>query len=132
MGQGDARSKSPSGFRRISAAFRYTCSGFRQAVRHEAAIREELIALAFLVPLSIWIHVGAMEHLVLLLTLLLVVLVEFLNSAIEATVDRISLERHPLAGRAKDFGSAAVFVALVMCALSWAVVCGPLIVRSLK
>jgi diacylglycerol kinase (ATP) len=73
-----------------------------------------------------------MERLILVLSMMLVLLVEFVNTAIEATVDRISTERHPLAGRAKDLGSAAVLIALMMSALTWIVIVGPLMVRSVR
>ena len=121
--------KSPGGFRRLLSALRYTYAGFRHAIRHEVARREELIALAILVPVSAALPVSTLEHLILVLTMMLVVLVEFLNSAIESTVDRISLERHPLAGQAKDLGSAAVLIAVLMWGLSWLVIVGPLVVR---
>lgn len=121
--------KSPGGFRRLLSALRYTSAGFRHAIRHEVAIREELIALAILVPVSAALPVSTLEHLILVLTMMLVVLVEFLNSAIESTVDRISLERHPLAGQAKDLGSAAVLIAVLMWGLSWLVIVGPLVIR---
>lgn len=116
----------------MANACRYSWAGFRHAIRNEAAIREELVLLAVLTPVSAAMHVSAAEHLILVLTMMLVVLVEFLNSAIESTVDRISKERHPLAGQAKDLGSAAVLIALAMCALSWLVIAGPLVARSIQ
>jgi len=124
--------KSRGGFGRLARAVRYSYAGFRDAIRHEAAIRQELAVFAILLPLSALLRVTLLEHLVLVLSMLLVLLVEFLNSAIEMTVDRISLEPHPLAGRAKDLGSAAVFVALVMAGLSWLFIAGPLAVRWLR
>ena len=78
-----------------------------------------------LIPLAVLLPVSALERLLLVLSMLLVVLTEFLNSAIEAAIDRISLERHPLSGQAKDLGSAAVAVALFMSALCWIVIAGP-------
>jgi len=92
-----------------------------------AMTREELIALTILVPVSAVLSLSNLEHLILVLTTMLVVLVEFLNSAIETTVDRISLEPHPLAGQAKDLGSAAVFIAVLMWGLTWLVIVGPLV-----
>ena len=115
------------GFGRIAKAIRYSYAGFRHAIRHEAPIREELIALTILVPVSAVLSLSNLEHLILVLTTMLVVLVEFLNSAIETTVDRISLEPHPLAGQAKDLGSAAVFIAVLMWGLTWLVIVGPLV-----
>lgn len=123
--------KSTPGLRRIVDAFGYSCAGLRHALRHETAIRQELIALAVLVPAAVLLPVSALERLLLVLSMMLVLLTEFLNSAIEAAVDRISLERHPLSGQAKDLGSAAVGVALLMSAACWAVIAGPVVARSL-
>ena len=117
----------PIGPGRLAGALRYSLAGFRHAARSEAAFQQELIAAAVLVPMALLLPVAAFERLALVLSLLLVLLIELLNSAIEATVDRISAERHPLAGQAKDMGSAAVFVALAMAALCWAVIAGPLV-----
>jgi len=100
-------------------------AGLRHALQREAALRQELFACAVLIPLAVLLPVPRLERLLLVLSMLLVVLTEFLNSAIEAAIDRISLERHPLSGQAKDLGSAAVAVALVMSALCWIVIAGP-------
>ncbi|HWA88060.1 MAG TPA: diacylglycerol kinase [Opitutus sp.] len=124
--------KRRDGFRRLLAALRNSWAGLRHAARHETAIRQELIALAILAPASAFLPVRKLEHLILVLAMLLVLLVEFLNSAIESTVDRISLEHHPLAGRAKDLGSAAVLIALLMCGLAWLVIAGPLVLWLFK
>jgi diacylglycerol kinase (ATP) len=113
----------------LISALHNSWAGIRHAARHEAAIRQELVGLVILTPVSILLPVSALEHLILILSLLLVLLVEFLNSAIETTVDRISLEHHPLAGRAKDLGSAAVLIAVVMWGVSWLIITGPLVVR---
>jgi diacylglycerol kinase (ATP) len=121
-----------SGARRLLNALRYSCSGFRHAVRHQAALRQELVLLAVLTPVSLVLRISPLEKLALVLSLLLVILVEFLNTAIEAAVDRISTERHPLAGLAKDLGSAAVLVSLVMAAAAWAVIAGPPLFRSIQ
>ena len=129
MGEEPNRLKGRGGFRRLINALRYSYSGFRHAIRHEVAIREELIALAILVPVSVVLPVSNLEHLILVLTMMLVVLVEFINSAIEATVDRISQEFHPLAAQAKDLGSAAVGIAVLMWGLSWLVIVGPVVVH---
>lgn len=114
---------------RLIAAFRHSLLGYRHAIANESAIREELVALGILVPVSVALPVSALEHLILVLSLLLVVLVELINSAIEATVDRISLERHPLAGQAKDLGSAAVLTALLMTSITWTMIAGPVVLR---
>ncbi|MEO8836588.1 MAG: diacylglycerol kinase [Caldimonas sp.] len=116
---------------RLAGALRCSIAGLRHAFRSEAAFRQELLASAVLVPVALLVPVGVVERLLLVLSLLLVLAVELLNSAIEATVDRISAERHPLSGQAKDLGSAAVFVALAMSALCWAVIAGPVLVAWL-
>ena len=121
--------KRTGGFRRLFKALGYSYGGFRHAVLNEAAIREALFALAILVPVSILLPVSDMEHLVLVLSMMLVVLGEFLNSAIEATVDLISPERHPLAGQAKDLASAAVLIAVLMTGLCWVVIAGPVAIQ---
>jgi len=124
--------KRTGGLRRLFKALRYSCAGLRHAVLNDAAIREGLVALVILVPVSILLPVSDMEHLVLVLSMMLVVLVEFLNSAIEATVDRISPERHPLSGLAKDLASAAVLIAVLMTGLCWVVIAGPVVLRWLR
>ena len=106
-------------------------AGLRHALASEAAIRQELAACVVLIPAAVLLPVPAVERLLIVLSMLLVVLTEFLNSAIEAVVDRISLERHPLSGRAKDLGSVAVAVALLMSLLSWIVIAGPVLLRWL-
>jgi len=118
--------------RRLFNALGYSYAGVRHAVLNDVTIRDALIALAILVPVSILLPVSDIEHLVLVLSMMLVVLVEFVNSAIETTVDRISLERHPLAGRAKDLGSAAVLIAVLMSGLCWVVIAGPIAIQWLK
>jgi diacylglycerol kinase (ATP) len=109
----------------------YSMAGLRHALAREAALRQELACCVVLIPAAVLLPVPAVERLLVILSMLLVVLTEFLNSAIEAVVDRISLDRHPLSGQAKDLGSAAVAVALVMSALCWIVVAGPLALRWL-
>ena|SRR5437773_668475 len=118
--------------RRLFNALGYSYAGVRHAVLNDVTIRDALIALAILVPVSILLPVSDIEHLVLVLSMMLVVLVEFVNSAIETTVDRISLERHSLAGRAKDLGSAAVLIAVLMSGLCWVVIAGPIAIQWLK
>lgn len=120
------------GLRRVANALGYSWAGFRHAVVNQAAIREEVIALAILVPIAAWLPVSNLEHLMLVLSMMLVVLVEFMNSAVESTVDRISTERHPLAGQAKDLASAAVAIAVLMFGLTWVVIVGPVVVRLVR
>ena len=121
----------PAGLGRLVGAFRCSVAGLRHAVRNEAAFRQELVVSALLLVPAIALPVARLERLVLVLSMLLVMVVELLNSAIEATVDRIGTERHPLSGLAKDLGSAAVAVALVMSLACWIVVAGPAIVDLL-
>ena len=99
--------------------------GLRAAWRHEASFRLEAMLAVVLVPLGLWLGEGGVEKLLLVLGPLLVLSAELLNSAIEAVVDKVSPEFNELAGRAKDMGSAAVFVLLVLVAVSWALILGP-------
>jgi len=110
------------GIRRILAAARYSMLGFAFAWRHEAAFRQELVLAVFLVPAAFWLGRTPLEVAILVASCLFVLIVELVNSAIEATQDRISLEQHPLAKQAKDFGSAAVMLSLVNAALVWLLV----------
>ena len=111
-----------TGIRRIVNATRYSANGLRAAWQNEAAFRQELVLALLLVPIAIWLGQTAFERLLLICSCLLVLLVELINSAIEATVDRIGSEQHELSGRAKDLGSAAVLVSLVIVVLTWATV----------
>src|SRR5690606_41211313 len=96
--------------------------GMRHAGRHEEAVRQECLPAALLLPRAFWIGRSAAERALLIGSCLLVLLVELLNSAVEAAVDRVGAERHPLAGRAKDLGSAAVLVSLVLVGIVWALI----------
>jgi diacylglycerol kinase (ATP) len=121
--------KSVDGLTRIVSAIRYSRQGLAHAVRHEAAFRQELMACCVLVPLAIWLPLPLLEKLLLLGSIAVVLITELINSAIEAVVDRVSLERHLLAGRAKDLGSAAVMIAVVWCAIVWISLAGPVLWR---
>ncbi len=121
--------KGLTGIPRLVAALKNSLVGLRYAAAHEAAVRQELVAILIGVPVAILLPVGTLEHLILVLSLLLVLLVEILNTAIENTVDRIGLEHHELAGRAKDLGSTAVLIALLMTGLCWIVIAGPVVRR---
>lgn len=114
--------KGAGGLRRLVNATRYSMQGIAAAVRGEAAFRQELLLAAVLVPLGIWLGANGVERALLAGSVLLVLVVELLNSAIESAVDRVSEAEHPLAGRAKDLGSAAVMVALAVCGIVWALV----------
>lgn len=111
--------KGATGFRRLINATRNCLEGLAAAVRHEAAFRQELLLAAVLVPLGLWLGEDGVERALLVGTVLMVLVVELLNSAIEAVVDRVSLENHELAKRAKDYGSAAVMIALATTGIAW-------------
>ncbi len=121
--------KSKSGVKRIYAAFLYSMQGFRMAWKSEHAFRQELMLVIPGVVVALLLPVSALEKIALIAVLILVLIVELINSAIEAVVDRISFERHPLSKNAKDFGSAAVFLALSLAGLTWLLIAGPLVVR---
>ena len=107
------------GLARWRDAFRYSFQGFRAAYRYEAAFREETWLLVASIPVAIWLGENLFEIAMLIGSVLLVMVIELLNSAIESLTDKVSHEPHPLAGRAKDMGSAAVLVGLVIMALVW-------------
>jgi diacylglycerol kinase (ATP) len=114
--------KGKTGLRRIVSAARYSIEGLAAAARNEDAFRQELILAAIFIPLAFWVGANGFERALLIGSILLVLIVELLNSAIEATVDRISFEDHRLAKRAKDIGSAAVMLSLVSAGLVWLLV----------
>jgi diacylglycerol kinase (ATP) len=121
--------KGNRGLTRAWHAMKNSLNGFRVAIREESAFRQELTLAAILVPCGIFVPVSPVERAALLASVLLVLMVELLNSSVEAAIDRISLERHELSKRAKDFGSAAVMVALLVCVLTWGLIVGPLLWR---
>lgn len=112
----------PRGLKRLLLACDASMKGLWGAWRDEAAFRQELVFVLLAAPLGLWLGHNGVERALLVAPLLLVLIVELLNSAIEATVDRIGFERNELAGLAKDLGSAAVFVALVLVGVVWALV----------
>ncbi|WP_250476666.1 MULTISPECIES: diacylglycerol kinase [unclassified Caballeronia] len=107
-------------------ALRHSWAGMAATWREESAFRQEVCLAIVLLPIAALVGVSAAERVLLAGSVLLVLLVELLNSSIEAAIDRISLERHELSGRAKDCGSAAVTIALLIAAMTWGVICGPL------
>jgi diacylglycerol kinase (ATP) len=111
-----------TGITRIIHAFGYSMKGLRAALRHESAFRQEALLFVVLLPVALWLGQGVLQYILLIGSLLLVLVVELINSAIEAVVDRIGEERHELAGRAKDMGSAAVFITLLNVGLIWALI----------
>jgi diacylglycerol kinase (ATP) len=122
MKQPVSQFKDKRGFARINSAFWNTMDGFKSAWKGEQAFRQEALAGAAGTVIALFLPISAFQKLALIGVLLFVLIIELINSAIEAVVDRISLERHPLSKNAKDFGSAAVAVAILIAALTWAVV----------
>jgi diacylglycerol kinase (ATP) len=118
--------KSKSGVKRLFAAFFYSIEGFRTAWRGEHAFRQELLLVIPCVIVALLLPVSPLKKLALIAVLVLVLVVELLNSAIEAVVDRVSFERHPLSKNAKDLGSAAVFLTFSLAVATWAVIVVPL------
>jgi diacylglycerol kinase (ATP) len=114
--------KGKTGVERILNACNYSLHGLASAFRHEEAFRQEVWLAIVLIPIALLLDVGAPSKALMVGSVLLVLIVELLNSGIEAAIDRISLAQHQLAKRAKDLGSAAVFVSLVNVAVVWAVV----------
>jgi len=111
--------KSRGGPARLLNAIRYSTRGFAAAFRHEAAFRQELLLVIVLMPIAVWLGRSLTEILLLLSPLFLILVVELLNSSIEALADTITLEHHPLIGRAKDLGSAAVFLTIAFSVVIW-------------
>ncbi|MBC8211162.1 MAG: diacylglycerol kinase [Gammaproteobacteria bacterium] len=110
------------GLTRIIKATGYSWQGFKSAYHHEEAFRQELMLAVVLFPLGIWLGEDGVEKALLVGSVLLLLLVEILNSAIEAVVDRFGTDLHELSGRAKDMGSSAVFLALTLVATTWLLV----------
>jgi len=108
-----------TGLTRIINAFGYSMQGFIAAFKHESAFRQEVSLLLVMLPAAIWLGNTPTEYALLIGSLLLVVIVELLNSAVEAVVDRVGNEHNELAGRAKDMGSAAVLVSLMNVSVIW-------------
>ena len=111
--------KGKTGVRRVLNALRYSMDGLRAAYTGEDAFRQETLLAAALIPLAIWLPVSGLGKALMIASVLLVLAVELINSAIEAVVDRVSLDRHTLSKRAKDLGSAAVLLALINVAAVW-------------
>lgn len=114
--------KGKTGLTRVWNAFHYSMAGLAAAYRNEDAFRQEAWLAAVLIPVALFLPVGALGKALMIASVLLVIIVELVNSALEATVDRISLDHHHLAKRAKDIGSAAVFVALVNVVVVWGLI----------
>jgi diacylglycerol kinase (ATP) len=114
--------KGKTGLTRLLNAFGYSVAGFRAAYKHEDAFRQEIHLAVILIPLALWLPATHIGKALMIGSVLLVIIIELINSAIEATVDRISLENHDLAKRAKDIGSSAVFVSLINVLMVWGLV----------
>ncbi|WP_249672370.1 diacylglycerol kinase [Pseudomonas abieticivorans] len=114
--------KGQTGLKRIFNATGYSFAGLQAAFVGEAAFRQLVLLNVVLVPVAFMLHVSRAERAILIAVCLLALIVELFNSAVEAAIDRISLDRHPLSKNAKDMGSAAQFVALAMIALVWAII----------
>ncbi|MGR9088499.1 MAG: diacylglycerol kinase [Gammaproteobacteria bacterium] len=108
-----------TGLKRLLNACVFSAAGFKAIWTHEEAFRQEVLLFVITTPLAIWLGETVIEKLLLIGSVVLVLLVELLNSAIEATVDRVGLERHELSGRAKDIGSAAVMLSLIWAGVTW-------------
>jgi diacylglycerol kinase (ATP) len=114
--------KGKTGLARIWQATLNSLDGFKLAFKHESAFRQEVLLACILIPLALWLTSNSIERVLLIGSVLLLMIVELLNSSVEAAIDRIGLERHDLSKRAKDIGSAAVFVALALVALTWGLI----------
>ena len=114
--------KGKSGLKRILNATQYSMSGFRAAFVNEAAFRQIVLLNVILIPVTFFLNVSAVEQALMIVVCLLALIVELFNSAIEAVVDRISLERHELSKNAKDMGSAAQFVSLLIIFVTWCII----------
>ncbi|QSX38691.1 diacylglycerol kinase [Shewanella sedimentimangrovi] len=115
------------GIKRVIRATGFSFKGLKSAWTHEAAFRQEVMLAVLLLPVAAWAPVSMVEKLLLVLTVFIVLIVELLNSAIEAVVDRVGDEIHPLSGQAKDIASAAVFISLCLCGLTWGAILLPLL-----
>ena len=118
----ESRAKGQAGLRRIWNALLYSIEGIKAALRHEAGFRQEALLASVMIPVALTLSVEGTGKAMMIGSVLLVLVVELLNSAVEAVVDRISLERHELSKRAKDMGSAAVFISLANVVVVWALV----------
>lgn len=114
--------RSRSGAARLVDATRYSMRGLTSAWCNESAFRQELVVIIIMLPVAFWLGTTAVQRSLLVLSALLILIVELLNSSIEATVDRVGTEEHPLSAQAKNMGSAAVLIALIAAAAVWAVI----------
>jgi len=121
--------KGNRGLTRAWHAAKNSWCGIVYAFQEESAFRQELFLLAMLSPVALFLPISPLEKCALIASLILVLVVELLNSSVEAAIDRISFDHHDLSKRAKDFGSAAVMLTLLISALLWATICLPLVIK---
>ena len=119
--------KGRTGLVRIWRAFLNSCAGLTGAWRHESAFRQEVVLAAIMIPVAFMVPVSRAERALLVAVVLLALIVELLNTCVEVAIDRISLEHHALSKRAKDIGSAAVLISLLLVGLVWGVILWPLL-----
>jgi len=124
--------KGQSGIRRLINALFYSLSGLTLAFRHESAFRQEIALAVVLIPLACFLPLGAVERVLLIASVLLVLIVELLNSSVEAAIDRIGFDTHRLSKRAKDLGSAAVLMALTALLITWVLLAGPVALQLIR
>ena len=110
------------GFKRLVNAFFYSIAGFKAAWKNEEAFRQEILAGIIVVPAGFLLGITGTQRAILILSYFIIVLVELLNTAVEATVDRVGMEKNELSGRAKDLGSAAVFLSICVAAIVWVLI----------
>ena len=132
MNDAESPYKSAGGMRHVWNALRYSMRGLALAWRIESAFRQELIFSLILIPTALALRLPVLPTLALIAAVVMVLIVELVNSSIEAAVDRISLDHHRLSGRAKDLGSAAVFLALMLCVVTWALIVGPVLIGFMQ
>jgi diacylglycerol kinase (ATP) len=114
------REGKPAGMKRIMLATQNSMRAFHWLLRNESAFQQELLLASVLTVVSLFLEVSRLEHVMLIVSLLILLLTEIINTAIESVVDRVSLEHHALSGLAKDLGSAAVFISLLIVTVTWA------------
>ena len=119
--------KGKTGIARLTCAFSNSCAGLDDACRNESAFRQEVLLAVVFIPLAFWVQVTRAERALLVASVLLVMIVELLNTGVEVAIDRISYDHHALSKRAKDMGSAAVLIALVLMMAVWAIIVLPIL-----
>ncbi|HAY40784.1 MAG TPA: diacylglycerol kinase [Gammaproteobacteria bacterium] len=111
-----------TGIRRIISAFRFSIQGLKSCYQSETAFKQEVWAAILLVPLSFWVTTVSIERVLLILPIFIVLIIELINTAVESLVDRVGNEYHELSGKAKDLGSAAVWLSLLLVILTWSII----------